>query len=151
MISDPYRHKWLQFKPALTQLTHCGLMTPYWGHRSGSTLAQADDTKPLEEPTLTPSSRSSDFCLGAIPQEISQPSINQISWKIIHLRLWIHSLWPSDVIRRQGTGSTLAQVMACCLTAPIHYLNQCWLSISKVLCHSSEGIMIMRRSEDTNQ
>ena len=23
--------------------------------------------------------------------------------------------------------STLAQVMACCLTAPSHYLNQCWL------------------------
>ena len=40
--------------------------------------------------------------------------------------------------------------MACCLTAPSHYLNQCWLIISKVLWHSSEGI-IMRRSEDTNQ
>ena len=25
----------------------------------------------------------------------------------------------------QRSGSTLAQVMACCLTAPIHYLNQC--------------------------
>ena len=29
--------------------------------------------------------------------------------------------------------STSAQVMACCLTAPSHYLNQCWLIISKVL------------------
>ena len=27
---------------------------------------------------------------------------------------------------------TLAQVMACCLTAPSHYLNQCWLIISKL-------------------
>ena len=27
----------------------------------------------------------------------------------------------------QRCGSTLAQVMACCLTAPNHYLNQCWL------------------------
>ena len=26
---------------------------------------------------------------------------------------------------RQRSGSTLAQVMACCLTAPSHYLNQC--------------------------
>ena len=60
------------------------------------------------------------------------------------------SLWPSDAIGRQRTESTLAQVMACCLTAPSHYLNQCWLIISKVLWHSSEGI-IMRRSEDTNQ
>ena len=35
--------------------------------------------------------------------------------------------------------STLAQVMACCLTAPSHYLNQCWLTISEVLWHSQEG------------
>ena len=39
----------------------------------------------------------------------------------------------------QRSGSTLAQVMACCLTAPSHYLNQCWLIISKVQWHSSEG------------
>ena len=61
-----------------------------------------------------------------------------------------NSLWPSDAIRRQKTESTLAQVMACCLMAPSHYLNQCWFIISKVLWHSLEGI-IMRRSEDTNQ
>ena len=41
-----------------------------------------------------------------------------------------YSLWPSDAIWRQGSWSTLAQVMACCLTAPNHYLNQCWLVIS---------------------
>ena len=50
---------------------------------------------------------------------------------------WVNSLWPSDAIRRQGTESTLAQVMACCLTAPSHYLNQCWLIIGKVQWHSS--------------
>ena len=32
--------------------------------------------------------------------------------------------------------STLVQIMACCLTAPKHYLNQCWLIISEVLWHS---------------
>ena len=47
-------------------------------------------------------------------------------------------LWPSDTIWRQRSGSTLAQAMACCLTAPSHYLNQCWLIISKVQWHSSE-------------
>ena len=62
----------------------------------------------------------------------------------------VNSLWPSDAIKQQGTESTLAQVMAYCLTAPSHYLNQCWLVISKVLWHSSDGI-VMRRSEDTNQ
>ena len=46
--------------------------------------------------------------------------------------------------QRQRTESTLAQVMACCLTAQRHYLNQCWLIINKILWHSSEDI-IMRR------
>ena len=39
---------------------------------------------------------------------------------------------PNDAIWRHRSGSTLAQVMACCLKAPSHYLNQCWLIISKV-------------------
>ena len=47
-------------------------------------------------------------------------------------------LWPNDAIWRQRSGSTLAQVMACCLTAPSHYLNQCWFTISKVYWHSFE-------------
>ena len=51
----------------------------------------------------------------------------------------VNSLWPTDAIWHQGSGSTLAQVMACCLTAPSHYLKQCWLIISKVEWHSSEG------------
>ena len=50
--------------------------------------------------------------------------------------LSFNSLWPSDAIWRQRSGSTLAQVMACCLTAPSHYLNQCWLIISEVQWHS---------------
>ena len=53
--------------------------------------------------------------------------------------LQVNSLWPSDVIWWQGSRSTLAQVMAHCLTAPSHYLNQCWLIISKAQYHSSEG------------
>ena len=61
-----------------------------------------------------------------------------------------NSLWPSDTICRHRTGSTLDQVMACWLTAPSHYLNQCWFIISKVLWHSSEDI-IKRRFKNTNQ
>ena len=45
---------------------------------------------------------------------------------------YINSLWPSDAIWRQGSRSTLVQVMACCLTAPSHCLNQSWLIITKV-------------------
>ena len=36
----------------------------------------------------------------------------------------VNSLWPSDAIWRHRSGSTLAQVMACCLTAPSQYLIQ---------------------------
>ena len=49
-----------------------------------------------------------------------------------------NSLGPCDAIWRQRSGSTLVQVMAWCLTAPSHYLNQFWL-ISKVEWHSSKG------------
>ena len=38
------------------------------------------------------------------------------------------TFWRSDVIWGHRSWSTLAQVMACCLTAPNHYLNQCDLS-----------------------
>ena len=38
---------------------------------------------------------------------------------------WLNSLWLSDAIWQHRSGSTLAQVMACCLTAPSHCLNQC--------------------------
>ena len=63
---------------------------------------------------------------------------------------FLNSLWPGEVIWRHGTRSTLAQIMACCLTAPSHYLNQCWLIISEVPWLSSQG-MIIRQCEDTNQ
>ena len=55
--------------------------------------------------------------------------------------LWmiINSLGPSDAIWRQRSWSTLAQVMAGCLTTPSHYMNQCWLIISKVEWHLSKG------------
>ena len=50
-----------------------------------------------------------------------------------------NSLWPSESIWRHRSRSTLVQVMAFCLMAPSHYLNQCWLIIRKVLLHSAEG------------
>ena len=42
------------------------------------------------------------------------------------IKLFFTALWPSDAIWRHRFGSTLTSVMACCLTAPSHYLNQCW-------------------------
>ena len=72
----------------------------------------------------------------------------------LHACLWalacsLNSLRPSDTIWWQWTGSTLAQVMAWCLTAPSHYLNQCWLIIHKVQSHSLKGNFI-RNTSATN-
>ena len=58
----------------------------------------------------------------------------------------INSLWPNGAIWRQRSESTLAQVMACCLMAPSHYLNQCWLIIRK-----SSDIHIMAILEEMPQ
>ena len=56
---------------------------------------------------------------------------------------WVKSLRPSDAIwwvtGDRDLGQHWWQVMACCLTALSHYLNQCWLIITKVLWCSSEG------------
>ena len=65
-----------------------------------------------------------------------------LSWSCLiqmHISYDFNSWWPSDATWHHGSGSTLAQVMACCLTAPSHYLNLCWLIISKVHWHSHEG------------
>ena len=48
----------------------------------------------------------------------------------------MNSLWPSDTIWWHRSRPTLVHVMACCLTAPSHYLNQCWVIISQVWWHS---------------
>ena len=56
------------------------------------------------------------------------------------------SVFESDVILRHQSGSALPQVMASCLTAPIHYLNQWRLIISK-----SSGKNLRDISQDVTQ
>ena len=41
-----------------------------------------------------------------------------------YVKLKVNSLWPSDAIWWHKPGSILAQILACCQTAPRHYLNQ---------------------------
>ena len=53
--------------------------------------------------------------------------------------VYFNSMRPSDNIWHPITGSTLAQVMAWCLMAPSHYLDQCGLIICRVLWHSAKG------------
>ena len=41
----------------------------------------------------------------------------------------INLLWPSGAIQWHISGPTLALIMAYCLMASSHYVNQCWLTI----------------------
>ena len=57
----------------------------------------------------------------------------------------VTTLWFSDSTWRHRSGSTLAQAMAWCLTAPNYYLYQCWLIISKTQWHPSEQGQFRKR------
>ena len=64
-----------------------------------------------------------------------------------------NSLWPSDAIWWHRSGSALAQVMACCLAAPSHYLNQCWLIINEffgIYLRDSPESSFQRSTHDIN-
>ena len=69
---------------------------------------------------------------------------------VVSLNKIVCMLTPSDAIWQHSFGSTLAQVMACCLTAPSHYLNQCWVVIKDVLLHS-HGSNFTRSAHELNQ
>ena len=47
--------------------------------------------------------------------------------------------WPCGDIWHRWFRSMLVQVMACCLMAPSHYMNQCWITINQVLWHSFQS------------
>ena len=66
-------------------------------------------------------------------------------------RVFFNSLRPSDAIWRHRSGSSLAQVLACCLAAPSHYLNQYWLIISKSQQNSCKSICTRNTSATNHQ
>ena len=76
------------------------------------------------------------------PIVIYQPGPVTFIW--VHLKigrtLWlcdVNSLWPTTPYgRRQRSGSTLSQVMACCLTAASHtWTNVDWSSVKSSVIH----------------
>ena len=60
-------------------------------------------------------------------------------WSCLNVLTHFGPVMPYDAIRQHRSGSTLAQVMACCLMAPSHYLSRYWLIIIEVLWHSPLG------------
>ena len=89
-----------------------------------------DRTKPLPEPMLT----SHQWSLVAVTWRQFRRKFSRYLSFISASKLLTH--WGLVTSYGDRSGSTLAQVMACCLTAPSHYLNQCWLIISEVQWHS---------------
>ena len=62
---------------------------------------------------------------------IQENTFRNVICKVSTILFWlqyVNSLWLSDTKWCQRSWSTLAHVMACCLMAPSHYLNQCWLN-----------------------
>ena len=58
----------------------------------------------------------------------------------LHINEHVNSLWPSDTLWWHKSGSTLTQIMTCCMKAPSHCLNQRWLIISEMLFRSLRTI-----------
>ena len=95
--------------------------------------------KLLPEPVLTKFSIRPQLINSLAPgNDLTMQGSKALADISLTLLALINSL-PSDVIWCQGYRSTLAQVMACCMTAPSHYLNQCWLMVCEVLWHSLDS------------
>ena len=56
----------------------------------------------------------------------------------------LDSLWPSHPTWNHSPGSTLAQVMFCCLTTPSHRLDHCWPIIKVAPWHTTESNVTRR-------
>ena len=64
---------------------------------------------------------------------------------------WVNSLWSNEVISKYRSGTTLLQVMACCLMASSHYLNQCCLKCQQVLVAFTRGQLLRKCSRYLSQ
>ena len=70
----------------------------------------------------------------------STPFILDMAWPLLTVKCnLIYTIWPYGPIWFSISGSTLAEVMPCCLMAPQLYRNQCRFNISEIQCKSPEG------------
>ena len=92
--------------------------------------------KPLSEPMMV--SLLTHICVTQ-PQWVKRfcstciISVITKAYSMSYYKTSLNSLWPSDATWQHRSGSSLAEVMACCLAASSHYQSQCWLSVSIVL------------------
>ena len=71
-------------------------------------------------------------------------------WSLIHGSSWsgLIKVRPGETIWRHRSGLILARVMSCYMTAPSHYLSQCWVLISEALWHWPESALTGSPYED---
>ena len=69
--------------------------------------------------------------IGKLPNPCHMSLYRVNEMPVIKILCLVNSVRPRYAIWRTRSGLTLAQVMTCCLTAPIHYPNQCWVIINK--------------------
>ena len=107
---------------------------------SGNGLVPSD-TKQLPEPMLTYHQSHESNSTKMLVKLMIGILLKLHIWCESHIPKgqWVYSLRPSDALWWHRSGSTWAQIMAWCLVAPSHYLNQCWLLINEVLWHSPES------------
>ena len=81
--------------------------------------------------------------LGNFPSWVSaghtRVTLPPLTPSIVLSAMIIDWLWPSDAIWRHRYGSTLYQVVACCLTVPSHYMNKSWFATKKVTWYPPEN------------
>ena len=89
--------------------------------------------------------RVTGLCVGNSPGPVNSPHKGPVKRKMFPFDdvIMLYRIRPQSslthcngTIWRHRYWSTMAQIMACCPTAPSHYLNQCWPGIINI--HSSE-------------
>ena len=115
---------------------HCGLLTNNClSHAGRQTITWTSDYLRTIRPSET---NFSEIWISMQNRSFDKMHSSSAKWKSVcsHPKFLIHFC---GFIWRHSFGSTLVEVMACCLTAPSHYLNQFSLIINKVQWYSSNG------------
>ena len=76
------------------------------------------------------------YTFSFLPKTPQIACLISLAWSLLYKSYFTHcGLVTPYGNTEQRSESTLSQVMACCLTTPSHYLNQCWLIVSEIQWH----------------
>ena len=133
------QHLYIESGPWLCTHASVNLVTMVPGHVICLFMTCLFNIKPLPVPNIlsigslrtNPIENCTIIYIKIVAHQNASENVNWEMPAIVLRPQCVNSLWPNDAIWRHRSWSTLAQVMACCLMAPSHYLNQCWLIVNK--------------------